>query len=896
VAGVNYEVNIQLNAKTLDKQLSDLEKRVNNLKKNLAAPLRGDESAARRAVATEQKRARLAERRQATQIVTFNLGRKVNELEARGVDVSKIREKLNKAALENDKGRLTLARAQNSVARTLINQEQAKLRISTKAGRMQAENIDALYKARVKRYTLDQQIRRLEEAGVNTTKLRAQLGEATTAQARRQFGSFKQITGELSLAIRKERDKLALQIRQTRELERQRKLGMGTGATSPIGGTPQMVGSPAYKTRQLNLNANWTKFLGDLNDTAQIINATRANNARVNQFKKAQINRNWGLFLDQLNETSRVIQQSAKAGQRKKRNERLQGVALGAGFPLLFGGGPGAVLGGAAGGLVGGPAGFAAQIALSALGQQLDKFVGSTSEASKAFTSTSKAFEFVREKSLFSSQQIEARAIELEKQGKAEELAKLLTEELTTVIGTDGVKSLKLLGDETSEVTRLWAQLTLQLQALIAGPLSNFLKLVSQFVGGITLRSQFSALEQSVTPAQAKRLQEILTEKRGTRTISAPQQRAALSDPRLQIAPITKDLGKQITLPGTITNEVLRQTLEQAAKEGIKAPATPLIPVTPLDTLGITPPKTKKGRRSRLPDLVAEGAKLQELLGLEQKRSELMLNQDKMGLARLDYQRELLGFTQEETKIRESDVPNEEKLQALKNVDYERQIAGIELERELAQIQKDRNQENMDALQKHIEAQYELNFAVQAQLQLAQSVAETMGTGMASAFDLLITGAENWSNSLRNIAATVLQDIARQLIQIYIIEQAVGFMKNLLTPFDASTPLGAGGGKVGKYGTFGPNYGIPQRAIGGPVSAGQPYMVGERGPEMFVPGAQGNIVPTSGMGGANIVVNVDATGSSVEGNANEQKQLGEAIGVAIRQELIKQKRPGGLLA
>ena len=44
------------------------------------------------------------------------------------------------------------------------------------------------------------------------------------------------------------------------------------------------------------------------------------------------------------------------------------------------------------------------------------------------------------------------------------------------------------------------------------------------------------------------------------------------------------------------------------------------------------------------------------------------------------------------------------------------------------------------------------------------------------------------------------------------------------------------------------------------------------------------------------MVNVDASGSSVEGNANEQKQLGEAIGVAIRQELIKQKRPGGLLA
>jgi hypothetical protein len=51
------------------------------------------------------------------------------------------------------------------------------------------------------------------------------------------------------------------------------------------------------------------------------------------------------------------------------------------------------------------------------------------------------------------------------------------------------------------------------------------------------------------------------------------------------------------------------------------------------------------------------------------------------------------------------------------------------------------------------------------------------------------------------------------------------------------------------------------------------------------------------MGGSNnIVVNVDATGSSVQGNGDESKRLGEVIGVAIRQELIKQKRPGGLLA
>jgi uncharacterized protein (UPF0335 family) len=62
---------------------------------------------------------------------------------------------------------------------------------------------------------------------------------------------------------------------------------------------------------------------------------------------------------------------SPSAPTRSGRPGRFSNVVLGAGFPLLFGGGPGAVLGGAAGGLVGGPGAFAAQIGLSALGQHL---------------------------------------------------------------------------------------------------------------------------------------------------------------------------------------------------------------------------------------------------------------------------------------------------------------------------------------------------------------------------------------------------------------------------------------------------------------------------------------------------------------------------------------------
>jgi phage-related minor tail protein len=38
---------------------------------------------------------------------------------------------------------------------------------------------------------------------------------------------------------------------------------------------------------------------------------------------------------------------------------------------------------------------------------------------------------------------------------------------------------------------------------------------------------------------------------------------------------------------------------------------------------------------------------------------------------------------------------------------------------------------------------------------------------------------------------------------------------------------------------------FPARATGGPVAGGQPYIVGERGPELFVPNGSGNIVPNN---------------------------------------------------
>ena len=61
-------------------------------------------------------------------------------------------------------------------------------------------------------------------------------------------------------------------------------------------------------------------------------------------------------------------------------------------------------------------------------------------------------------------------------------------------------------------------------------------------------------------------------------------------------------------------------------------------------------------------------------------------------------------------------------------------------------------------------------------------------------------------------------------------------------------------------------------------------------------GANGKLGVEASGGVGNVTVNVDASGSNVRGDGANAGELGKAIGMAVQAELIKQKRPGGLLA
>jgi hypothetical protein len=103
------------------------------------------------------------------------------------------------------------------------------------------------------------------------------------------------------------------------------------------------------------------------------------------------------------------------------------------------------------------------------------------------------------------------------------------------------------------------------------------------------------------------------------------------------------------------------------------------------------------------------------------------------------------------------------------------------------------------------------------------------------------------------------------------------------------TLLKGGGGPGGLFASLGSLvaglFGAPGKAIGGPVSPGRPYLVGERGPEYFVPTASGRI--ETGRGGGREIrlsININAPAG---GEAQALKASGRQVARAVRQALLR---------
>ena len=183
--------------------------------------------------------------------------------------------------------------------------------------------------------------------------------------------------------------------------------------------------------------------------------------------------------------------------------------------------------------------------------------------------------------------------------------------------------------------------------------------------------------------------------------------------------------------------------------------------------------------------------------------------------------------------------------------------------------QKDAIDDAVDSTRDQIEATHDLNKAAEETLDAFEKLNTTIQSDIKNGIKGLIKGTSTLGDMVSNIADRFL-DLA--------LNQAL---------------FGNAGGQTVTGGLFK----FLGFANGGRPPVGVPSVVGEKGPELFVPDRSGTIIPNSQLGrSTNIVVNVDASGSSVEGDEEQGRELGRIISAAIQSELIKQKRPGGMLA
>ena len=196
---------------------------------------------------------------------------------------------------------------------------------------------------------------------------------------------------------------------------------------------------------------------------------------------------------------------------------------------------------------------------------------------------------------------------------------------------------------------------------------------------------------------------------------------------------------------------------------------------------------------------------------------------------------------------------------------------------------------------------------------------EENATGTANAIDTVNTNLEETKTGVEDIntetdvlndkwaevGLTIKQDVTNAIGDAIKGSKSLGqSMSNVLSKIAdqamnvaINMALWGSAGTGGTAGLLGGVFkGIFGSAQGGTIGRGNPRIVGERGPEVFVPHSSGKVIPNNRIGGGtNINVSVNATESNVSASGGEARQLGESIAVAIQQQLVKERRPGGLL-
>jgi hypothetical protein len=470
-------------------------------------------------------------------------------------------------------------------SRELQQRRDAQLQNQINAELAEYERLSAEVAAQTKRWAdnLDR-IARSSRAGV--------LG--STSQLRTRIQQFREDRNSAEIARQRNAEIQALEARQ-RGTNYNLNQVPARGELFPGGNT--MTASPQYRA-MLNAQAQMRQaatsalvqsertllgFQAQTLRTEKEITSAKLEQAAVDQRSIAIARERNKVLLDQYRAEQRVasgtLDRASRVADLRRRREvakenaaGYENLALGVGFPLLFGGGPGSILGAAGGSFIG--SGFGGQIFGGAIGQAIDQFAQSAIELGKALDTPTEAFDTLKERSLISSRELEKLGDKLQKAGFAASASALAQQDVTNQLGSDGVRNLRELAAASDEFNRSLASLTAQIQAALAGPLKGFVQNVADLASrnaqrgsGTSVRGNLSGPNQANFDRDVSRaIEQVVAERFGVRGTNSRGPTASINylsslDPEKLQAILDRYGPLQVGVEVKLTPEQVREQL-----------------------------------------------------------------------------------------------------------------------------------------------------------------------------------------------------------------------------------------------------------------------------------------------------------------------------------------------
>ncbi len=539
----------------------------------------------------------------------------------------------------------------------------------------------------------------------------------------------------------------------------------------------------------------------------------------------------------------------SKAGGNRFATAGQSAIISGA-FPLLFGQGPlvggAGFIGGGLGSLIGGQmGGFAGGLLATSIATPIQQLGIEAAKLGQALDPATKNVEALTAALGVTGTEFEKQLATLKKLGDEEAAFEAARQKMVTLIGQSGVDNMTKFGQEMTELGNNFTKIMTLMKNSMANFIQNsgILKLIATTVERSALIGQAEAYGSTLDTVEGRKLNELVGKRKNLTNIFGKDAIGDKERGNLAIDILGKEKGSGLFgLPSLKDVQDAKKLLEDE--------------IVALQ------------KKINLKDSEAEAEKMIEAIQKSRVKNldkEIEMLERSLGMTSAEFEIEKqIAEMKEEGEIKDEDELRR-KLQKIQLLTEERKLA----------------EETAAAFER---------------------MSQTIATDISQGIQGMIRGTSTLNDMLNNVLNKLI-DAAFNMAFFGNPQGTLGGGGLFGSIFGGLGSMFGGGGSTmgggGYYdpvtglGTAGPNFGL---ADGGTARAGRTHLVGERGPELFTPGVTGTVTPNHALGGTtNIVVNVDASGTSVEGDQTNGEELGRLIGAAVQAELIKEKRPGGLL-